>query len=116
MTDGHTPVHNYTKHTDNGACYGKQKIGISGGGSTQRYPRDILKFSWDTQKSKLHSCQKPILACEYFIKTYTNVGDLVLDPFMGSNTTGLACKNLDRRFIGIEKDDGIFEIAQSRVA
>lgn len=46
MTEGHTPVHSYTKHTDDGSCYGKTKTGISGGGSTQRYPRDVLKFAW----------------------------------------------------------------------
>lgn len=54
MTTGHTPVHSYTKHTSDGTCYGETKIGISGGGSTLRYPRDVLKFQWDTQKSKLH--------------------------------------------------------------
>ena len=79
MTNGHSPVHSYTKHTTDGSNYGKTKIGISGGGSTQRYPRDVLKFSWDTQKSKIHSTQKPIAACEYFIRTYTNPGDIVLE-------------------------------------
>ena len=51
MTDGHAPVHSYTKHTTDGSNYGKTKIGISGGGSTKRYPRDVLKFPWDTQKA-----------------------------------------------------------------
>ena len=69
----------------------------------------------DTQKSSLHPCQKPLEACEYFIKTYTNEGDLVLDSCMGSNTTGLACKNLKRRYIGIEKDKYIFNIAEERM-
>ena len=67
MTSGHPPVHNYIKHTDNGTNYGKSKIGISGGGSTERYPRDVLKFKWDTQKSKLHPTQKPLDACKYFV-------------------------------------------------
>ena len=49
MTEGHPPVHNYTKHKTDGNCYGTTKIGISGGGSTTRYPRDVLKFKWDTQ-------------------------------------------------------------------
>lgn len=115
MTEGHTPVHSYTKHTTDGNCYGETKIGISGGGSTQRYPRDVLQFKWDTQKSNLHPCQKPLKACEYFIKTYTNEGDLVLDSCMGSGTTGLACKNLNRRFIGIEKEEKYFEIAKERI-
>lgn len=115
MTEGHTPVHSYTKHTTDGSCYGETKIGISGGGSTQRYPRDVLQFKWDTQKSSFHQCQKPLEACEYFIKTYTNEGDLVLDNCMGSGTTGLACKNLNRRFIGIEKEEKYFEIAKERI-
>ena len=115
MTEGHTPVHSYTKHTTDGSCYGDTKIGISGGGSTRRYPRDVLQFQWDTQKSSLHPTQKPVLACEYFIKTYTNDGDIVLDSCMGSNTTGLACKNLNRKYIGIEKHEEYFEIAKERV-
>lgn len=115
MTDGHTPVHSYSKHTDDGSCYGKTKTGISGGGSTQRYPRDILTFKWDTQTSNLHPTQKPLDLCEYFIKTYTNEGNTVLDCCLGSNTTGLACKKLKRHYIGIEKDKQIFEIAKKRL-
>lgn len=115
MTEGHTPVHSYTKHTTDGSCYGDTKIGISGGGSTMRYPRDVLQFQWDTQKSSLHPTQKPVLACEYFIKTYTNEGDIVLDSCMGSNTTGLACKNLNRKYIGIEKHEEYFKIAKERI-
>lgn len=115
MTEGHTPVHSYTKHTTDGSCYGDTKIGISGGGSTQRYPRDVLQFKWDTQKSSLHATQKPLEACEYFIKTYTNEGDVVLDSCMGSNTTGLAAQRLKRRYIGIEKDEEIFKIAVDRL-
>lgn len=115
MTEGHTPVHSYTKHTTDGSCYGETKIGISGGGSTQRYPRDILQFKWDTQKSSLHQTQKPVEACEYFIKTYTNKGDIVLDSCMGSGTTGVAALNLERKFIGIELDEKFFEIAKERI-
>lgn len=115
MTTGHTPVHSYTKHTSDGTCYGETKIGISGGGSTLRYPRDVLKFQWDTQKSKLHPTQKPILACEYFIKTYTNQHDTVLDNCMGSGTCGVAALNLNRKFIGIELDKEYFEVAQKRI-
>lgn len=114
-TTGHKPVNTYTKHVDNGTCYGDSKIGISGGGNTDRFPRDVLKFKWDTQKSKLHPTQKPVAANEYFIKTYTNEGDIVLDNCMGSGTTGVACKNLNRRFIGIEKDENYFNIAKERI-
>ena len=114
-TTGHTPVHSYTKHTDDGTNYGKTKIGISGGGSTERYPRSVLKFSKDTQKISLHPTQKPVALLEYLIKTYTNEGDLVLDNCMGSGSTGVAAINTNRKFIGIEKDDNYFEIARNRI-
>ena len=113
-TQGHKPVHGYTKHTDDGSNYGKTRPGISGGGSTERFPRDVLKFKWDTQKSKLHPTQKPMEACKYFIETYTDPGDWILDSCMGSNTTGVACRELQRNYIGIEKEKDIFEIAERR--
>ena len=115
MTEGHSPVHSYTKHTDDGSCYGATKTGISGGGSTQRYPRDVLKFKWDTQKSCLHPTQKPVEACKYFIETYTNPGDVVLDNCMGSGTTGVACVLTGRNFIGIEHKKDYFTIAHERI-
>lgn len=83
--------------------------------STDRYPRDVLKFSWDKQKSRLHPTQKPVLANEYFIKTYTNEGDTVLDCCMGSGSTGVAAFNTGRNFIGIEFDDKYFQIAKDRL-
>lgn len=115
MTEGHPPVHTYTKHTMDGTNYNRTKTGISGGGQTTRYPRDVLKFSWNTQKSRLHATQKPVAACEYFIRTFTDPGDTVLDFSMGSGTTGVASKNLGRSFIGIEKDQKIFETAKKRI-
>ena len=114
-TTGHAPVHRYTKHTTDGSNYGKTKTGISGGGSTTRYPRDVLRFSWDTQTSNLHPTQKPIAACEYFIKTYTNPGDVVLDNAMGSGSVGVAAQRLGRSFIGIEIDKEMFESARLRM-
>jgi site-specific DNA-methyltransferase (adenine-specific) len=66
-------------------------------------------------KSGLHPTQKPIELCEYFIKTYTNENDTVLDFTMGSGSTGVACKNLKRKFIGIEKDQNYFNIAKDRI-
>ena len=83
--------------------------------STERYPRNVIKFSTDKQKSKLHPTQKPVALMEYLIKTYTNENDLVLDFTMGSGTTGVACKNLKRRFIGIELDENYFKIAKQRI-
>ena len=79
----------------------------------ERYPRAIQKFSLD--KDKYHPTQKPVALMEYLIKTYTNVGDTVLDNCMGSGTTGVACKRLNRNFIGIELDDKYFQIAKERI-
>lgn len=78
-----------------------------------RYPRNVIKFNRD--KSKIHPTQKPVALMEYLIKTYTNKGEIVLDFTMGSGTTGVACKKLGRRFIGIELDKGYCEIAQERI-
>lgn len=114
-TTGHKPVNNYTKHTNDGSNYGASIIGRSGGGQTDRYPRDVLKFKWDTQKSSLHPTQKPLAACEYFIKTYSNEGDTILDNCMGSGTTGVACNRLNRNFIGIELENEYYNIAQERI-
>lgn len=118
MTTGHKPVNSFTKKkevADKTEVYGKNTQTISGGGSTMRYPRSVLKFSVDTQKSSLHPTQKPLELCEYFVKTYTNEGDTVLDSCMGSGTTGVACKNLNREFVGIELDEDIFNIAKNRI-
>ncbi|MEO1940249.1 MAG: site-specific DNA-methyltransferase, partial [Candidatus Thioglobus sp.] len=80
-----------------------------------RYPTQVLKFKRDILTSNLHPTQKPIALMEYLIKTYTNENELVLDFTMGSGTTGVACKNLNRNFIGIEMDDNYFEIAKERI-
>ena len=64
---------------------------------------------------RLHPTQKPVALMEYLVKTYTNEGDTVLDFAMGSGTTGVACKNLKRDFIGIEMDEGYFKLAQERI-
>lgn len=78
-----------------------------------RYPRDILKFKHD--KEKLHPTQKPVELLEYLIKTYTNENMLVLDNCMGSGSTGIACLNTNRRFIGIELDENYYNIAKQRI-
>ena len=83
--------------------------------STDRFPRDVLLFSWDKQKTALHPTQKPVSACEYFVKTYTNEGDTVLDSFMGSGSIGVACRNCGRNYIGIENDTGYFMAAEKRL-
>lgn len=84
--------------------------------STERYPKSVWKFAKDIQKSALHPTQKPLALIEELVKTYTNEGDIVLDNCMGSGTTGVACKNLNRKFIGIEVDENYFNIAKDRIA
>ena len=116
-TNGHKrkSARNVDRATKQSECYGAQE-GITHYDSTERYPRSVLQFSTDKQKSTLHPTQKPVALMEYFIKTYTNEGDTVLDNCMGSGTTGIACLNTGRDFIGIEKDQKYFEIARSRIA
>ncbi len=81
----------------------------------QKYPQNIIVSSNASQKGKAHPTQKPVALLEYLIKTYTLENETVLDFTMGSGSTGVACKNLNRKFIGIEKDDKYFKIAQDRI-
>ncbi len=78
------------------------------------YPDNRIEFR-QVLKDRQHPTQKPVALLEYLIKTYTNEGDTVLDPTMGSGSTGVACKNLNRNFIGIEMDEKYFEIAKKRI-
>ena len=82
---------------------------------THKYPKSIKEFSNASQKNKVHPTQKPVALLEYLIKTYTNEGDTVLDFTMGSGSTGVACVNTNRKFIGIELDEGYFKIAEDRI-
>ena len=99
---------------DIGDVYGEQKIvkakTINEG---KRYPRSIVKFSRDT--GKYHATQKPVALLEYLIKTYTNENEIVLDNTMGSGSTGIACINTDRYFIGMEMDKDIYQTAKDRI-
>jgi len=78
------------------------------------YPRTVVKIGVD-MKAEFHPTQKPVALMEYLIKTYTNEGETVLDFTMGSGTTGVACKNLNRNFIGIELDETYYNIAKERI-
>jgi site-specific DNA-methyltransferase (adenine-specific) len=105
--------------TDSKRTFGSQTgdLSVTKGGHRsvsdgKRYPLSIQKIN--TEKG-LHPTQKPVKLMEYLIKTYTNEGETVLDFTMGSGTTGVACKNLNRNFIGIEKDEKYFEIAKARI-
>lgn len=116
MEHGHVRKVSTAEHKRNSkktTNYGEH--GLTGYDSTDRYPRDVLKFKWDKQKSALHPTQKPVAACEYMIRTYTSPGDIVLDSCMGSNSTGVAAMRLGRNYIGIEKDPEMFEIAEERL-
>lgn len=80
--------------------------------SYTNYPKNILKFNRD---KGFHPTQKPVALLEYLIKTYTNENDIVLDNCMGSGSTGVACVNTNRNFIGIELDENYFNIAKERI-
>lgn len=114
MTRGHKFKKSVRKKELQTDIYGEMK-NDSVYESTERYPRSIQVFSSDTQNSSFHPTQKPIALCEYLIKTYTDEGELVLDNCAGSCSTGIACHNTGRRFIGFEKDEFIFEMANKRL-
>ena len=80
-----------------------------------RYPTQVWKFKRDCLTSNLHPTQKPVALLEELIKTYSNEGDVVLDNCMGSGSTGVACANTDRRFIGIELNNEYYQIAENRI-
>jgi DNA modification methylase len=82
--------------------------------TTSGYPKSILEFGTNNSKN-VHPTQKPVALMEYLIRTYTNESETVLDFTMGSGTTGVACANTGRKFIGIELDQGYFDIAKVRI-
>lgn len=99
------------------SCYGKQSDGIVTVNKGEHYPRNLISIEADERGTvgRIHPTQKPIELMKYLIKTYTREGNTVLDNCMGSGTTGVACKQLNRKFIGIELDQKYFNIAQSRI-
>ena len=96
--------------TQGSNCYGKH--GSSNIATWQGYPTERIEVK---NENGLHPTQKPVALMEYLIKTYTNENETVLDFTMGSGTTGVACKNLNRNFIGIELDKDYYEIAKRRI-
>jgi site-specific DNA-methyltransferase (adenine-specific) len=110
-TTGHPPT-NSAKGYGHSPTFGNSKERNYKGGDTTRYPKSIQKFK---NERGHHPTQKPVALMEYLIKTYTNESETVLDFTMGSGTTGVACKNLNRKFIGIEMDEGYFETAKKRI-
>lgn len=106
----------YRAYNKNNTTYGKHLVTDRKPMSELRYPALIQSFdSILTRKSQVHPTQKPVALLEYLIKTYTIEGETVLDFTMGSGSTGVACKNLNRNFIGIEKDEKYFKIARERI-
>lgn len=92
--------------------YGKQNIPSPVTISSSRYPTTLLRF---TRERGLHPTQKSLKLTEWLVATYSNEGETVLDPFCGSGTVGVACQNLNRHFIGVEKDPTYYETAKKRL-
>lgn len=108
----------YSKYNNNGSLTHQQpKYAVSKDYNfKKRYPRSVLKLNRDrVSKKDRHPTQKPVALMEYLTKTYTNEGETVLDFTMGSGSTGVACVNTNRNFIGIELDEKYFEIAKKRI-
>ena len=108
-----TPYSGFSSDTSKiGEIYGSIKSKHRNNPEGSRYPKTVLKFK---QEKGFHPTQKPVALMEYLIKTYSNEGETVLDNCMGSGTTGVACVNTNRNFIGIEMDKNYFEIAKNRI-
>ena len=119
ITEGHKKKVSLARHKrgcqkNQSPCYGRADV-FSDYCSTTRQPRSVLTFSSDKQRCSIHPTQKPLALLEYLIKTFTQEGDSVFDPCMGSGTTGVAAILNNRRFLGIEKDSAMFELAQRRL-
>ena len=110
-------------HAGGNTCQSGSHFGFKCRGKGKKYdkvyeyknPTTLIRFD-KIRRGGLHPTQKPVALCEYLIKTYSNEGDVVLDNCMGSGTTGVACINTGRNFIGIEKEENFFDIAKKRIA
>jgi site-specific DNA-methyltransferase (adenine-specific) len=101
-----------------GTVYGVIERKYESKDKNYRMPTDVIKINMErrnTGEAGLHPTQKPLELLKYLVKTYTNENDWVLDNTCGSNTTGIACYNLNRNYIGIEKDIDIYKVAKERV-
>ena len=103
------------KNDSNGETFGGARVKRKHDNNGLGYPKNLLTISNANQKNRQHPTQKPVALMEYLIRTYTNEGEAVLDFTMGSGTTGVAAKNLNRDFIGIELDETYFNIAKDRI-
>ena len=108
-----TPYGGFSSDTSKiGEVYGSAASKHRNNPEGSRYPKTVLRFK---QEKGLHPTQKPVEMMEYLIRTYTHEGDTILDNTMGSGTTGVACVNTGRHFIGIEQDFGYYELAKQRI-
>ena len=113
-TQGHVPTNSGIGRNTGNVYSGKMQVDYKGG-DTERYPKNIIKFNSVNNYARVHPTQKPTELLEYLIRTYTNETESVLDNCMGSGSTGVACVNTNRKFIGIEQDEEYFKIAQERI-
>ena len=113
-TTGHAPTNSGVGRNTGNVYSGNSKVNYKGGDTT-RFPKNIIEFKSVNNYKRIHPTEKPVALMEYLIKTYTNESETVVDFTMGSGTTGVACVNINRRFIGIEQDEGYFKIAQDRI-
>lgn len=112
-TEGH-PRKSAVRGSVNSEVYGRA-IKNAWYDSTSRYPRSVQRFKKDKQTCAIHPTQKPVALMEYLIRTYTDPGEVVMDFCMGSGSTGVACANAGRQFVGIEKVRDYFDVAKDRI-
>ena len=114
MSDGKPYKRKWTPNKTNNMQYGIKGVETDNKGT--RHPTTVLDYpqKWRRQ-DQLHPTQKPVELMEFIVKSYSNEDEVVLDNCMGSGTTGVACKNTNRQFIGIEMDDKYFKIADERI-
>ena len=103
----------YSQKNGRGSSNYGEQIRVVTENNGDRYPVDIIAFKRD--RDKLHPTQKPVALLEYLIKTYTSESETVLDNCMGSGSTGVACANSNRRFIGMELEEKYFKLAKQRI-
>jgi len=104
-----------TINSSSGSQYNKHKLVTTQSKDGKRNPLSVLNFQYVAPREQMHPSQKPIKLCEWLINSYTNENDLVLDNCMGSFTTAVACKNLNRNYIGFELDSTYYDLGQQRL-
>lgn len=113
-TTGHPPTNSGKGRRVGNIYSGSSKMDYQGGDTT-RFPKNIQKFNTVDNYKRVHPTQKPTDLAEYLIKTYTNEGETVLDNCFGSGTTGVACVNANRKFVGIELDETYYNLSKERI-